>query len=59
MELQGEGGGGAAGVLAREELQRILQMLQETAGKVGWIITPAKPQTIAATEEKSSKTFRH
>jgi hypothetical protein len=59
MELQGEGGGSAAGTLAREELQRILQMLQETAGKAGWLITPAKPQTTATTEGSSSKTPHH
>jgi hypothetical protein len=59
MELQGEGGGNAAGVLARDELQRVLQMLQETAGRAGWLITPAKPQTAAATEESNSRTSRH
>jgi hypothetical protein len=59
MELQGEGGGSAAGILSREELQRILQMLQETAGKAGWLIMQAKPQTIDAPEDSSSKTSRH
>jgi hypothetical protein len=59
MELRGEGGGGAAGVLAREELQRILQMLQETAGKAGWLIMLEKPQTTVAPEDNSSKTSRH
>jgi hypothetical protein len=59
MELRGEGGGNAAGVLARDELQRVLQMLQETAGRAGWLITPARPHTATATEESNSKTSRH
>ena len=59
MELQGEGGGSTAGILTREELQRILQMLQETAGKAGWLITPVRPQTADAAEDNSSKTSRH
>ena len=59
MELQGEGGGSAAGLLARDEFQRVLKMLQATAVGAGWLATPTKSQTTCATEESSSTTSRH
>jgi hypothetical protein len=59
MELQGEGGGSAAGLLARDELQRILQMLQATAVRAGWLGTPDKSQTLNTTVESSPTTSRH
>jgi hypothetical protein len=37
--LHGKSGGGVAGVLARAELQRILQMLQAEIAKAGWLVS--------------------
>jgi hypothetical protein len=59
IELQGEDGGNAAGALTRDELQRILQMLQATVIRAGWLVMPAKAQSTPATEESHSKTSRH
>ena len=41
VELVGDSGGGAAGAVARSELQRILQMLQGEVVKAGWLNAPA------------------
>jgi hypothetical protein len=57
--LHGKSGGGAAGVLARAELQRILQMLQAEVAKAGWSGTPAASPTASATEETGPKPVRH
>lgn len=57
VELHGVRGGGAAGVLARAGLQRILQMLQDEVTKAGWLATAAKPQPAQATVEPGSKPF--
>jgi hypothetical protein len=59
VELHGISGGGAAGVLARAGLQRILQMLQDEVAKAGWLATPAKPQPAQVTEEPGPKPIRH
>lgn len=58
VELRGINGGGAAGVLARAGLQRILQMLQDEVAKAGWLATPSKPQSTQAIGEPGSKQFR-
>lgn len=49
VELRGLSGGGAAGVLARAGLRRILQMLQDEVAKAGWLATSAKPQPTQST----------
>src|ERR1700693_6062071 len=54
VELHGVSGGGAAGMLARAGLQRVLQMLQDEVAKAGWLATPAKPQPAQATVEPGS-----
>jgi hypothetical protein len=59
VELHGEKGGGAAGMLARAELQRILQMLQAEVAKAGWLDTPVKSPAAPATEETGPKPVRH
>jgi hypothetical protein len=59
IELQGEGGGSAAGLLARDEFQRVLKMLQATAVGAGWLATPTKSRTTSAAEESNSTTSRH
>jgi hypothetical protein len=46
MELRGLRGGGAAGVLRRVGLQRILQMLEDEVAKAGWVDSPARAQPI-------------
>jgi hypothetical protein len=52
LELYGDRGGQAAGLVARAELQRILRMLEAEVGKAAWITTaapasaqPAEPTT--------------
>ena len=59
LELRGINGGGAAGVLFRVGIQRVLQMLQDEVTKAGWLAAPAKPQPAHAVEEPGPKPFRH
>ena len=59
VELRGESGGGAAGVLTRAELQRILQMLQTEVAKANWLDTSVKSSAAPATGEAASKPARH
>ena len=59
LELRGTGGGGAAGVLPRAGLQRVMQMMQDEVAKAGWLVTPAKPQPTRPAEEPGSKPIRH
>ncbi len=42
FELRGQGDDGAAGLVKRAELQRMLQMLQAEIAKAGWIAAPAQ-----------------
>jgi hypothetical protein len=55
-ELSGEG---AAGLLKRDELQRILQMLQGEVVKAGWPAAPTKPQAAPTGAAAESKPARH
>jgi hypothetical protein len=59
MELHGENGVGAAGVVARVELQRILQMLQAEVVKAQWLGTAVKSPAAPAVEETGPKPARH
>ncbi len=59
FELRGLRDEGAAGVVARPELQRMLQMLQAEIGKAGWLAAPAKPQTAPASAAVTAKPARH
>ena len=59
LEVHGQGNEGAAGLLTRAELQRILQMLQAQAAKAGWLGAPSKPQATAATTTPDAKPIRH
>jgi hypothetical protein len=59
VELHGESGGGAAAMLARAELQRVLQMLQAEVAKAGWLGAPVQSPTAPATEETGPKPVRH
>jgi hypothetical protein len=58
VELQGERGGGAAGLFARAELQRLLQMLKATVAEANWFGAPAGSPA-AAVEETGAKPVRH
>jgi hypothetical protein len=59
VALQGEKGGGAAGFLARTELQRLLQMLQAEVAKASWIGTPDKSSAGTTIEAAGPKPVRH
>lgn len=59
FELVGNRGGGAAGMLSRAELQRIMQMLQEVAGKAGWTAVPAASQGTATPTSPPDSPIRH
>lgn len=55
LELFGQSGDMAAGVVKPAELQRILQMLQAEVAKAGWLASPVKAEaapTPAPTEPK-------
>jgi hypothetical protein len=41
--MKAEGDFGAVGTLSRSELQRITQMLRETATKAGWVEEQPQP----------------
>ena len=56
MELRGESGDGAASVVARAELQRILQMLQTEVAKANWSVNSAVP---SAANEPAPNPARH
>jgi hypothetical protein len=58
VELLGDKGGDAAGILARAELQRVLQMLHIEAAKAGWFAAPAVPSPQPA-EEATPAPVRH
>ncbi|MFZ3360409.1 MAG: hypothetical protein WCA56_12695 [Xanthobacteraceae bacterium] len=59
LELRGQADEGAAGMLKRAELQRLLQMLQVEIGKAAWLAPPAKPQATAAPAAADTKPARH
>jgi hypothetical protein len=46
-------------MVARAELQRILQMLQTEVAKADWFGTSAKSAAITTTEETGPKPARH
>lgn len=59
FELRGRSDEGAAGIVARAELQRMLQMLQGEIGKAGWVAAPAKPQAAPTPAIPQTKPARH
>jgi hypothetical protein len=59
FELLGQSGEGAAGMLKRNELQRILQMLQGVAAKAGWFAAPVKPQAPSSAAMPDPAPARH
>jgi hypothetical protein len=59
VELLGDKGGEAAGMLARPELQRVLQMLQAEAAKADWFVAPAVSMAQLAAQEPGPIPIRH
>jgi len=59
VELRGERGGQAAGVLGRDQLQRVLQMVYGEATKAYWLGTPAKPKETEEVKAATPKPMRH
>jgi len=59
LELYGLGGEGAAGTVKRDELQRILQMLQAEVAKAGWAVPPPQPQSGPAAAASGLKPVRN
>lgn len=59
MELCGEKGGGAVGLLTRAELQRFLEMLEAEVAKAGWLDSAVKSAAAAAPEKTDRKPVRH
>ena len=58
VELQGESGGGMASGIARDDLQRILQMLQTEVAKADWL-SPSATSATPASKETWPKPARH
>ena len=52
-------GNGAAGVVKREELQRILQMLHGVVAQAGWLTAPSAARPTAAETPNDPKPARH
>ncbi len=59
LELRGQSGNGATGAVKREELQRILQMLQAVVMQAGWLVAPVAVQPAAAPAAADPKPARH
>jgi len=59
VELRGEKAVGAAGLLTRAELQRLLQMLQAEAANAGWFAIPDKSSAATTSEAAGPKPVRH
>jgi len=59
FDLLGPTGEGATGLVKRDELQRILQMLRIEVGKAGWLATPSRPQAAPAAAAPATKPARH
>ena len=57
FELRGVSGNGAAGVVKREELQRILQMLNGVVAQAGWLADPGavRPDAVAPADPKPAR----
>ena len=59
LELRGASGNGAAGVVKREELQRIPQMLHGVVAQAGWLAAPGAARPAAAAAAADPKPARH
>ncbi len=59
FELRGQSGEGAAGLLTRAEMQRMLAMLRGVVAKAGWIALPPVPQASRPASANLPKPVRH
>jgi hypothetical protein len=59
LELRGLSGNGVAGVVKRDELQRILQMLHAVVAQAGWLAAPGRAGPVAAAAPADPKPARH
>jgi hypothetical protein len=59
FELLGQAGEGAIGLLTRDEMQRMLQMLSSVVAKAGWVALLQRPQTAAPVMAAAPKPVRH
>jgi len=59
LELRGLSGNGVAGLVKREELQRILQMLHAVVAQAGWLAAPGGAGPVGATAPTDPKPARH
>jgi hypothetical protein len=59
FELLGQSGEGAAGLLSRAEMQRVLQMLHGVIAKAGWIGVPPQPRPSQPEVAAAPKPVRH
>jgi len=59
LELHGQSGDTATGLLKRPELQRLLQMLQIEVANAAWVAPAAKPQPAPAPAVADPKPARH
>ena len=59
LELRGLSDEGAAGVLTRAEMQRMLQMLRAIVAKAGWVVVLPKPETSLPAAASAPKPVRH
>jgi len=59
VELQGENGIGAAGLLTRAELQRVLQMLQAEAINASWFAAQDKAPAGTTSDAAGPKPVQH
>jgi hypothetical protein len=51
LELRGQSGQGMAGIVKRDEIQRVLQMLHGVVTQAGWLGVPGAARPLAAPEE--------
>jgi hypothetical protein len=58
LELRGQSGHGVTGVIKRDEIQRVLQMLHGVVAQAGWLAVPAARSASAATPGEA-KPARH
>jgi hypothetical protein len=59
FELLGQSGEGAAGVLTRAEMQRVLQMLASIVARAGWVGAPPQAKAAPAAAASAPKPVRH
>jgi hypothetical protein len=59
LEWLGQSGDGAVGLLTRDEMQRMLQMLGGVVAQAGWVALPPKPQAAPSVAADAPKPVRH